>query len=228
MKSTRALSIAAALVLAVSACASGSRTKSIHGTVGGYSMTNAHPKPLSLMVAQKIERPLYIVLDPAKVKDTWQLDTCANPGKGCGQFHLMDVQQFVRRDLKAAMANYFTRVEVIDAGEALPETPHIVADVKVDDIRLNFLVRGMLTHVIIEMSWGFAMRGNDQAEYAYSFAGTATSNDSYPNFEVGCAQMVENAIPAMLKKWTEDGGMAAMRDGKDSPSAAAAAAEAAS
>lgn len=124
----------------------------------------------------------------------------------------MDFHEFVRRDLRAAMTGYFSRVEVVDASQALPTTPHVVADVKIDQIRLNALVRGVLTYEMIEMTWAFALRASDQTDYAYSFAGTATSNDSYPTFEAGCAQLVENAIPAMLKKWTEDGGVAALRD----------------
>ncbi len=87
----------------------------------------------------------------------------------------------------------------------------MVGDVKIDDIRLTPLVRGPLTYELIQMSWGFAMRRHDQQDYAYSFGGTATSNDSYPTFEAGCAQLVENAIPAMLKKWIEEGDMDALR-----------------
>lgn len=198
------------------ACATGNYTRSVNGTVGGYSMANVHPKPLSLMVARKIERPLYIVVDAGRVKDTWPLETaaCATGSMGCEHFSLFALQQFARRDLRAAMLNYFTRVEVVDSAEALPKTPHVVADVKVDDIRLNALVRGALTYQIIEMSWGFAMRPSEAADYAYSFAGTATSNDSYPTFEAGCQQLVENAIPSMLKKWTEDGGIEKLRDKK--------------
>lgn len=194
----------------------GNYTRSVNGTVGGYSMKNVHATPPSLMVARKIQRPLYIVLDATKVKDTWPIETaaCATRSMGCEHFNLMDVQEFVRRDLSAAMQNYFSRVEVVTSQEALPKTPHVVADVKIDDIRLNALVRGQLTYQIIEMTWGFAMRGSDQQEYAYSFAGTSASNDSYPTFEAGCAQLVENAIPAMLKKWTENGGIEALRDSK--------------
>ena len=194
----------------------GNYGKSVNGTAGGYSMTNVHAKPMSLMVARKVERPLYIVLDATKVKDTWPLETsaCATGGMGCEHFNLMEVQQFVRRDLKAAMESYFSRVEVVDSAQALPSTPHVVAEVKVDDIRLNSLVRGAQTHVLIQMTWGFALRGSEQADYAYSFAGTAESNDSYPTFEAGCAQLVENAIPAMLKKWTESGGIEALRTPK--------------
>ena len=68
------------------------------------------------------------------------------------------------------------------------------------------------TPTLIELTWGFAMRENEQADSAYSFAGTAASNDSYPTFEAGLGTLVENAIPPMLKKWTEDaGGFDALR-----------------
>jgi hypothetical protein len=216
MSFPRPLCLALALFALTGGCATGNYTRSVYGTVGGYSMRNVHPTPPSLMVARKIQRPLYIVLDAGKLKDTWPLETasCATGATGCEHFNLMDFQEFVRRDLRSAMSNYFSRVEVVDSSQALPNTPHVVADVKVDNVRLNALVRGYLTYQLIEMTWGFALRGSDQQEYAYSFAGTSTSNDSYPTFEAGCAQLVENAIPAMLKKWTESGGIEALRDSK--------------
>lgn len=203
----------------LSACAvGGNYTRSVAGTVGGYSLANANAKPISLMVARKIQRPLYLVLDPARVKDTWQLKTaaCATGGSGCEQFNLMQVQTFVRRDLKAAMENYFTRVEIVDSAQALPPatTAYVVGDIKVDEIKLNSLQRGYLAYVLIEMNWGFALRASEHTDYDYSFAGLAQSNDSYPTFEAGLATLIENAIPAMLKKWTEGGGIEVLRDGK--------------
>lgn len=214
MPSLRSTVLALGVLALGVGCATSNYGRSVYGTEGGYSMRNAHPKPASLMVAQKIKRPLYIVLDANKVKDTWPLETapCAVGGMGCEHFKLMDMQEFVRRDLRAAMSNYFEKVEVVDSPAALPQTPHVVADVKIDDVRLDALVRGPLTYELIEMTWGFALRRSEQQEYAYSFAGTAASNDSYPTFEAGCAQLVENAIPAMLKKWAEDGGIEALRD----------------
>jgi hypothetical protein len=199
--------------LALSCAALGNYTRSAFGTEGGYSLKNAKPRPVSLMVAQKLERPLYLVIDDLKVRDTWPLETsgCAVGSFSCERFNLLDAQQFVRRDLKAALENYFMRVEVVDSAAALPATPHFVADVKIDDVRMSALVRGALTYQLIEMTWAFAMRGNEQVEYAYSFAGTAQSNDSYPTFEAGCATLVENAIPAMLKRWVEGGGVEAFR-----------------
>jgi hypothetical protein len=60
MNSTRAIAFVASLVISISACATRS---SAPATLPGASMTNVHAKPVSLMIAQKIERPLYIVLD---------------------------------------------------------------------------------------------------------------------------------------------------------------------
>ncbi len=217
MKTIQKLTLGAVALLASSlfACGGGGNYgRSVYGTEGGYSFTHVLAKPASLMVASKIERPLYIVLDGSKVKNVWKLATspCATESPGCERFMLSDVQQFVRRDLKAALSNYFTSVEVVDSSAKLPTTPHVVADVKIDDIKMHDLVRGRLTYSLIQMTWGFALRPSDKKDYTYSFAGTSESNDSYPNFETGCAQLIENAIPAMLKKWTESGGIEALRD----------------
>ncbi len=212
----RALFSSIALVVAISiGCGpSGNYTRSTHGTKGGYSLVNAKPTPPNLMIARKIERPLFLVLDANRIRNTWPLETsaCATDSKGCERFELQDVHTFVRRDLKSTMENYFSRVEVVESSSGLPSTPHIVADVKIDNIRLNDLIRGSMTHTLIEMTWGFAMRRGEQQDYVYSFAGTAASNDSYPTFEAGCATLIENAIPAMLKKWTDDGGLDKLRE----------------
>ena len=188
--------------------------KSVYGTAG-YSMKNVHATPASLMVAQKVARPLYIVLDPARIKDTWQLQTsdCEVSGPGCEHFQLTDFHEFVRRDLKQAMLAYFSRVEVVGSSSEIPPGAHVVGDVKVDAIKLRSVVTGIFTHVFIQMIWGFALRPGEATEYAYSYAGTAESNDSYPTFEAGCGQLVENAIPAMLKKWVEEGGVEAFNGG---------------
>src|SRR4051794_21225920 len=122
MSLARAFYPVLALATLTSGCAgsSGNYTRSVYGTVGGYSMKNVRPTPPSLMVARKIQRPLYIVLDPSRVKDTWVLETaaCATKASGCEHFNLTDFHEFVRRDLRATMTNYFSRVEVVDSAEA--------------------------------------------------------------------------------------------------------------
>lgn len=203
--------LAPILLLAAALAACGG---SNYGTEAGYSLKNAQAKPASLLIARKVDRPLYIVLDPARVKDTWELATpsCAVPsGVACEHFKLFNVHEFVRRDLKSAMENYFTRVEIAAPGQAPPSGPHVVADVKIDDIKLRDAVTSRLTYTLIEMTWGFALRRGEDNDYTYSFSGTAASSESYPTFEVGCGQLIENAIPAMLKKWTESGGIEQLR-----------------
>ncbi len=208
-----ALALVLALSALASACGGGNYARSAYGTVGGYSLKNARAKPASLLVARKIDRTLYLVVDPARVRDVWPLETaaCQVDGAGCERFKLFDVHEFIRRDLKAAMESYFVRVEVVTPGQIIPPGSAVVADVKVDDIRVHPLVRGPMTHEIIQMTWGFALRRGEDKDYAYSFAGTAESNDSYTTFEAGCAQLIESAIPAMLKKWTESGGIEALQ-----------------
>lgn len=200
-----------ALAFLALGCAPANYGQSAYGT-DGYSMKNVRASPPSVMVAHKIARPLFIVLDPTRVPDTWpmQTDACVVGGAGCEHFKVTDFQEFVRRDLKHAMESYFTKVEVVPSLAAITASDYVVADVKVDSLTLRSMVTGMLTHVFIHMNWSFALRPKESQEYVYSFGGTAESNDSYPTFEAGCAQLVENAIPGMLKKWIEEGGIDAL------------------
>ena len=146
-----------------------------------YSVVDVQAKPPSLMVARKIQRPLYIVLDTNRVKDMWTLETSGCAARSymvyCARIDLTSVQTFVRRDIKMAMEDFFSHVEVVDTSQALPDTPHEVANVKIDDIRFVDLQRGEYISYIIEMKWGFAMRLSEREDYAYSFAGTAMSSD---------------------------------------------------
>jgi len=190
----------------------GNYTRSVHGTEGGYSLADAEPNPPSLMVARKNERPLYIVLDPNKVEDTFAVETaaCETGSRGCERFSIFDVQTFVSRDLKRALGDFFSGVTVISPATPLPQTPHVVAHVKVDDIRLRELHRGALSYTLIEMTWALALLRSEDQDYAYSFAGTATSDDTYRTFEAGLESLVENAISSMLQRWTEERGPEAM------------------
>lgn len=177
-----------------------------------YSMANVQAKPPSLMVAQKIQRPLYLVLDASRVPDTWDMKEASsfNPKDG-PQFKLQDFQKFVTRDLKDAMGAYFTRVEVVKAGDPLPTEPHVVGDVKVDRVQLHSVPTGRLVYTLIEMTWGFGLRPSESPEYTFTFAGEGKSTESYPTFEAGCAQLVESSITGFLSKWTEKGGLESLR-----------------
>lgn len=177
-----------------------------------YSMANVQAKPASLMVAQKIDRPLYLVIDAARVPDSWDMkqSSSMNPQDG-PSFKLLEFQQFVSRDLKAAMGNYFSRVEVVKAGDPLPSEPHVVGDVKVDRVQLHSVPTGRLVYTVIEMTWGLGLRPSEAKEYAFTFAGEGRSSEAYPTFEAGCAQLVESAILGFNKSLTEKGGLDALR-----------------
>jgi hypothetical protein len=201
MSSLRTIALGAILLAATLSCGS--------HFAKSYSMKFVTAKPPSLLVAEKIERPLYLVLDPAKVPDSFDLVTSAGD-----QFKLTEFQKFVSRDLRQALMAYFSNVEVVNSPSLLPSTPHIVGDIKVDRVQLHALPVGGLTYVKIEMNWALAFRPNEATEYAFSFAGTGTSSESYPTFEAGCGQMVEDSIAGMIKKWTEAGGIQKLKSPK--------------
>jgi hypothetical protein len=177
-----------------------------------YNMADVQAKPASLMVAQKIQRPLILVLDPAKVADTIDLKAASSfdPTNG-PQFKLLQFHRFVDRDLKAAFGSYFSRVEVVQAGAPMPSEPHVVADVKVDRVQLHSVPAGGLTYVIIEMTWGVGIRPSESKEYTFTFAGEAKSSESYPTFEVGVGQLVESAILGFNKGLVEKGALEALQ-----------------
>jgi hypothetical protein len=204
----------AALVGMATACGpNGNYTRSAYGTEGGYSMTHVYAKPATPLVARKFARPLYIVLDETRVRDGWRIATadCQTGSEDCEKFVLYDVRLFVRRDLQRMLSNYFSRVEVVPPGQPITG-PHVVADVKIDDIKLRTLQRGMLAYTFIDMTWGIAMRRSEDADYAFSYAATSSSNDTYPTFEAGLVQLVENSLGAMTEKWTASGTMARFYD----------------
>jgi hypothetical protein len=183
-----------------------------------YSMLDVQAKPASLMVAQKIQRPLVLVLDPAKVPDTVDLKVASSMDPVNGpSFKLLQFQRFVDRDLKAAFGAYFSRVEVVQAGAPMPSEPHVVADVKVDRVQLHSVPAGGLMYVIIEMTWGVGLRPSEAKEYTFTFAGEAKSSETYPTFEAGMGQLVESAILGFNKGLVEKGALEALQKASAGP-----------
>lgn len=215
----KSLGLASTILLLGSAGCFGSHYRA------SYSMADVQARPASLLVAQKIQRPLYLRLDPAQVPDTWEMkeSSSMNPTDG-PHFQLQQFQRFVSRDLKDAMGNYFSRVEVVRPGEPLPSEPHVVADIKVDRVQLHSVPVGRLTYTIIEMTWGMGLRPSESAEYAFTFAGEGKSSEAYPTFEAGCAQLIESAITGFNKSLVEKGGLDALRHVASADKAAAPAA----
>lgn len=201
------------IILALAGCA--------HQSAGGggsklpsISYLEGKAQPPSLMVVHKIARPLYLVLDPARVPANVEINAAS------GHFMITDVTGFVTRDLKDAMGAYFDRVEVVNAGAAIPPEAFL-ADVKIDSLRAHDIPTGYLTHTVLELTWGFAIRRADANEYAFSFAGTETSSGAYQTAAIGCAQAAEAAITAMLQKLINDHGIDTLGDKPSAPKSAA-------
>lgn len=168
------------------------------------SLNDVTASPMSLMVAKKIDLPLVIVLDPAKVPASWPLHK---------KYAVADWSTFVSRDLKKSMENYFSTVTVLAPGAPMPDGPHLMADVKIDRVQLRPIDMGGLTYNVMEMQWGFALRASDADSYLFSFAGTANSKETYASAIVGLGQLIESALGGLLQAWTEKDVPALIRDG---------------
>ncbi len=189
------------------------------GTLGAASYTfdtrAVAATPPAPMVAHKLDTPLFIVLDPAQVPDTWQL------ARADGEHYtLVNFRAFVARDLRAAMSHYFERVEVVAPGQ-LPSRPHVEAMVRIDKLALHsrdtpaydgdYDEYDTMTYTTIEMTWAFSLRASGATDNAFSYATVSHSKDAYPTFVDGCAQLFEDAIGDMLASWNGQGGLAALR-----------------
>jgi hypothetical protein len=95
-------------------------------------MAKVVAKPPTLQVAKPIAATLYIVLDPAKVKQAYHVSSERRK-------MTLDISQFdlfVSRDLKQTMTPFFERVEVVSPGAAMTGK-HLVADVKIEHVELK-------------------------------------------------------------------------------------------
>jgi len=165
-----------------------------------FSMANAEAKTASLMVASKIQRPLYLVLDPEKVPDSRVLKVEVW-GRHRNTIELVELQLFVTRDLKKALENYFERVEVVKSGDPLPEGPGVIAEVKVDR---NEDQRNT-DPSCIEMTWGLGLRPSEASEYVFSYVGSASSFPLNGHIHDRLARVIESAIMELNKAFMEKG-----------------------
>lgn len=183
--------------------------------LGACSMAPVHVSkvevsPPSLMVAKKLSRPLFIVLDPERVPDYVHI-----PQSDVKEVHVHELRTFVRRDVKKAMETFFQRVEVVEPGYAFPSEPHYVADIKIDKLGTRFdkATSGGYTagRVFGTMTWSFAIRPSGADSYMYSFASTAVGDvvlthvSETPKmfgstFDVAIAELIEGMVDKEIDK----------------------------
>ncbi len=175
------------------------------GARASLSVSSMALTPPSLMVAKKSPRTLVLVVDPDRVP----AEIAVLVGGVDRGGRITDVQQFVTRDLKKALATYFDQVLVAAPGQPAPAGPHAVADVKLDRVEVIQTARrssGMVTYTAgaAALTWGLGLRLSESDEFIYSFAGESVGVPSEsPDFVF--RSMFESAITDMLKGYTDKG-----------------------
>ena len=178
----------------------------------GCSMAPVHVAQLQVapttpMVANKSDQPLRIVLDPAKVPDSYVI-----PKGETKKVDVFELQTFVSRDLKKAMEAFFTTVEVVPPSAPPPTGPYWVGDVRIDELSIlvDKATAGSVTAYQAHgrIKWAFALRPSTANDYAFSFAGETVSdaamttvNDTVTIFQ----NAFELAISSMVKSLVDKG-----------------------
>jgi hypothetical protein len=165
--------------------------------MGAYTANMASQKvqPTTLMTAKKVQRKLFVVVDPNKVKDAFQLSNSPHSVAG---FH-----SFLKASLNEALAGEFESVEFVAPDFDAPAEPHLIADIKVDGIEGRNHDAGGLTYVILHLQWGFALRASEAEEYLFSFAGVGRSEETYRTLDEGIQQAMKSALHGFLAGYTE-------------------------
>lgn len=153
--------------------------------------------PPQLLVANKVQTPLLIVLDPDQVPENYTV-TATN-----GQpLEIYNLQAFVTHHLQRTLTDYFHTVEVISPDDPRPSTPHILAIVRVTDI--GMIARG--DTVFGQMTWSFGLMPSGHDDFLFSYAGSAQGNSGTRHVQHTQAMYASTftaAIGSMLQYYSE-------------------------
>jgi hypothetical protein len=123
-------------------------------------------QPTVPMVARKIARSLFIVLDPAQVPDRYTIPEQTNK-----EIQILEIHEFVRRDLHHGLSALFESVVVVAPSVAIPEGA-LVAQVRIQrfaaDVDMVTTGNETASRVYGQMGWSFAIRGSGAADFAFS------------------------------------------------------------
>jgi hypothetical protein len=163
------------------------------GTLSPVDLKIAEVRPPALMVAQKVQRPLVILLQDDKLPPELEIRNLKNMRQ-----KVISLQLFATRDIKQVFAQYFKTVMVVRPADKRPTGPHIVADVRVDSIGMT----GGAYDRRIVMSWAFALRPSEAMAYLYSYAGESTVlNTGGPKDAL--ERLLGQALMGLMKGYTD-------------------------
>jgi hypothetical protein len=161
-----------------------------------------NPKPPTIMVAKKMDVPLYIVLDPARVKPEYAAPRIDK---------LLNMQSFVTRDLTRVMGEYFSEVKVVASANEAPKGRTVIADVKVDEFKSESVILSGTGYTVLVMTWSFAVRPSESEDYLFSFAGIAKSHPNQKSWDGAVTNLLENALTGLLDEWASAGAANALK-----------------
>lgn len=154
-------------------------------------------RPTLPMLASKIARPLYVVLDPAEVPDSYTI-----PERTVKEIRILQIHDFVRRDLKRTLASIFDKVEVIGADEFIP-TDVLIGQVRIQRfaVEADMATSGGYTagRVYGQMGWSFAISRPREHAFAFSYADTVTGTFGLVNADQ-TNEMMESTYRLALER----------------------------
>ena len=147
-----------------------------------------------LMTADKVQRPLYVVFDPAKVADKFRLLK--------GHALVKGYRAHLKQSLGRLLRSEFQTVRFVVPTFKPADGPHLIADVRVDGVEPRRHQAGLLVYRLLELQWAFAIRPSESLSYLYSFAGTGRSTGTYRTLEDGLTQATRAALHGLLSSFT--------------------------
>lgn len=159
------------------------------------AMETRIPQPAEL---RRIEHPLYIILDPAKLPDV-----LTAYGQGVKPIEIRGLHTWVQRDMQRTMSQLFTNVTVAPPSLPAPDGIFLTGEVLVNSLGTFVGTRGPGTPqgVYVRMQWSFRIRAYGAPADAFVYSGTAES--TYPITKTNETQpamqsMLEDALQRVV------------------------------
>lgn len=159
------------------------------------TMETKIPQPVEL---RRIEIPLFIILDPAKLPDAM---TAIGPG--VKPIEVSGLHTFVQRDMQRALTQLFTTVTVAPPSTPAPAGIFLTGEVLVNSLTTFSGTRGPGTPagVYVRMQWSFRVRAYGAPADAFVYQGTAESTapiNAVADTQVAFQTLLEDALRRLL------------------------------
>lgn len=171
--------------------------------VAGCSMQPARVDQMETKIPQpgelrRIEYPLFVILDPAKLADTMTAY-----GQGVKPIEVRGLHTFVERDLQRTMSQLFTSVVVAPPTTPAPQGIFLTGEVLVNSLSSFSGTRGPGTPagVYLRMQWSFRIRAYGAPADAFVYQGTAESTvpvTSTRDTQAAVQSLLEDALRRLV------------------------------